>query len=96
MEKNTTGIITIRDSLIEPYYITRDKYTYTVYETITSEETGKNYDVIVGYYSNIGSCLKAIARGIRFFRNKYSSISDYLKQWKEQEEKINKLTNIEL
>jgi phosphopantetheine adenylyltransferase len=95
MDEKNTNII-IRDPLMEPYFITRDKYGYVIMETVKTEDGEKTYDIFVGAYSNLGSCLKYIAKGIRNYKNKYESVSEYLKEWKKQEERIQKLTNIEL
>ncbi len=51
----------IKDPLIEPYYIQLDDYCYAVQKGITAEESGKEYQQTLGYYTSLGNALDAIA-----------------------------------
>jgi hypothetical protein len=72
---------TIKDPLIEPYFIGVDSYCYTIYENVTPnpkyENSGKVYIKTVGYYSTFDSCLKKISKSLINSKN-YSSIKEYL------------------
>ena len=57
-----TGIRFIKDPALEPYYIQLDDYCYAVQEIIIAQESGKEYQNTLGFYTNFSNCLKAIAK----------------------------------
>jgi hypothetical protein len=71
---------------MEPYFIARDKYGY-----ILTERT-KNNNVAIGHYTNLGGCLKGLAKCIGNYKKNYSSIKEYLEDWNKQEKRIENLT----
>lgn len=82
----------IRDPHLEPFYISKDKYCYTVIELVTPTRTrGKKekapYEKAIGHYTDLGKALKAIARGRLDKPPKlYKSVKDYLAE----NERLNK------
>ena len=89
----------IKDQIIEPYFIARDQYCYTVYETVVptkmhwkKTELGESYEKALGHYSSFESALKTV---IDFKVNQegkiFGSLQEYLKEWKEVKTKIESL-----
>jgi predicted DNA-binding ArsR family transcriptional regulator len=91
----------IRDPKIEPFFISKDAYCYTIYKTVTPDirytegnKPGKDYLKALGHYSNFGSCLKALAKEKIDDNKSYNSIHDYIDSFKKVEEEIKTLLNI--
>tara|TARA_R110000822_G_scaffold233595_1_gene364966 strand:+ start:256 stop:573 length:318 start_codon:yes stop_codon:yes gene_type:complete len=94
----------IKDPALIPFHLSKDQYCYTVIETITPDEKnigkfgkkdngnqGKDYEKQLGYYSNLGSALKVIAKQKMNVKHEYSSILEYIKEWEYQKEEMEKL-----
>ena len=99
-KEELSSITVIRDPKIEPYYIGKDAYCYTVYQTITPDtrytednKPGKEYTKALGHYGNFGSCLKVIARNKTNDKQNYTSITEYLETYRQTEKLINELIN---
>jgi len=90
---NTT---TITDPGLEPFYITKDAYCYTIMERVTPSftESTKQYMRSIGHYSNFGLCLKAIAKLKLDANRDYTSVKEYLQEYKQIESSLNQLINI--
>ena len=97
---------TIKDPSIEPFYISKDQYCYTVVETITPDEKnigkfgkkdngnqGKDYEKPLGHYSSLGSALKKIAKSKLDLKTDYSTIMEYIGEWQRQQDDMEKLLN---
>jgi 23S rRNA C2498 (ribose-2'-O)-methylase RlmM len=97
-EKDNIIGVTITDPKLEPFYVTKDSYCYTIMERVTPTytENTKQYSRSVGHYSNFGSCLKKIMTLKLDNKKNYDSVSQYLKEFKQIENSINQLTNIEI
>lgn len=102
MSKEST-ITIIKDPLMEPFYVSRDSHCYTVYETITPDarytennKPGKDYSKVVGHFSSFGSSLVQIAKGQVNLKSQYSSIREYIGEYKKIESNLKQLTNIGL
>lgn len=98
IKEEFSSVTIICDPQIEPYFIGKDSYCYTIYETITpdvkyteSNKVGKEYTKPMGHYSNFGNCLKAIARLKTDNKQKYSSIQEYIETFTQTENIINQL-----
>jgi len=102
MANNTT----IKDPVLEPFFITKDQHCYTVMESITPDEKnigkfgkkdngnqGKNYEKPLGHYGSIASALKKISQAKVDLKEEYSSIMEYLNEYNQQQEIINKTLN---
>ncbi len=93
--------LTIKDPSMEPFYIKKDNYNFTVMETVKStrgfagkKASGKLNEKVVGYYTNFGFALKAVARE-KFQRKhkSYETIKEYINSWKEVENGIKQILN---
>ena len=77
---------TIKDPVLEPYYIGRDSHCYTVYEIVTPQEKylekgseGKPYEKAIGHYSSLAGALKKIARfKLDLPDRTYHSVKEYI------------------
>ena len=76
----------IKDPLLEPFHIGKDRYCYTVFETVTPDpkyadenSKGNTYEKSLGHHSHFGNALKAIARE-KLHKNEqdYNSIKEYI------------------
>lgn len=94
----------IRDAALEPYYIGKDAYCYTVYEEITPKkenlEKGKKgvkYEKPVGHYNNLGSALLKISKSkLDSNPEDYNSVLEYLKKWEEIKNNLDNLLKIKI
>jgi len=96
-----SSLTIIRDPKIEPYFIGKDAYCYTVYQTITPDtkytennKPGKDYTKALGHFSSFGHCLKSIARNKVNDKKSYESIKEYITMFQEVQEEINSLINL--
>jgi len=92
---------TIKDALLEPFYIGKDNYCYTVYEVITPDSKnleegskGKIYEKPVGHYSSFGRALECVAKCKTELRDEYSSIREYIQTYNELKNNIEQLVNV--
>jgi hypothetical protein len=91
----------IKDPTLEPFYISKDKYCYTVIELITPTRTRGSstkqkepYEKSIGHYTHINHALKAIAKGRLTSPPKlYNSIKDYLSYYEEINKELETLLN---
>tara|TARA_R110002012_G_scaffold158667_3_gene320117 strand:- start:479 stop:838 length:360 start_codon:yes stop_codon:yes gene_type:complete len=92
---------TIRDPLMEPFYIQKDRYNYTIIEKSIStrgfagkKATGKEVEKVVGYYSTFGNALYKISK-LKFHNAKgeYNSIQEYMESWNELKNGLKTLLN---
>ena len=71
----------INDSVMEPYFISMDDNCMTVNIKVTPDtrysDSGKDYNKIVGHYSNLGSALRSIAKD-KVNSKSYNSIQEYM------------------
>jgi hypothetical protein len=90
---------TIRDEALEPFYIQKDQYCYTIFESIKptgkgarKSKNGENYTKSHGHYGNFGSAVKEIGKHKLNSQDKdYSSIKEYLNDWVKIQEEIKEL-----
>jgi len=92
---------TIKDPLMEPFYIYKDKYNFTVYERFTSDKgfagkdpTGKEQERIIGHYSSFRNALNKVSKE-KFYHNEgdYNSIQEYMDTWNELKTGMETLLN---
>ena len=93
----------IKDALLEPFYIGKDSYCYTVYEVITPNSdnleegvTGKIYEKPVGHFSHFGKALECVAKSKLNLKEEYSSIREYMTSYNQIKKDIEQLININL
>jgi hypothetical protein len=101
MSNNTT----IKDPLLEPYFIGKDAHCYTVYEAVSPKKTRagtalKKGDKVVvyekpqGHYGTFGSALQKVAKlKLDQKGNSYNSIKEYIEEWDELLIELRKLQN---
>ena len=74
----------INDPVMEPYFISMDDNCMTVNIKITPDarysDSGKEYNKIVGHYSNLGSALKSIAKD-KANSKSYDSLQEYMSEY---------------
>ena len=99
-EKELSNNITIPDPFLEPFYIQKDTYGYTVLEDATPDqrytESVKKIQKTIGYYGSFGHCLRRIASLKTNNKLEYNSMSEYIEEWRIVENKINQLIKIDL
>ena len=90
----------IKDTALEPFHISKDQHCYTVVETITPEaknldkgSKGKVYEKPLGHYGNLSAALKKIVKAKVEIKEEYNSILEYIAEYDQQKETINKLFN---
>jgi hypothetical protein len=88
-----TGIRYIKDPALEPYFIQLDDYCYAVQEIIVAQESGKEYQNTLGFYSDFGSCLKAIAKS-EVKKGSYESVKEFIKEYNKIIDRLSKLTEL--
>ena len=79
----------ISDAILEPFFISKScTGGFTVYERVTKGENNTEYIKTVCYPGNFGYALKVIAEEKTNSNRNYSSIKDYVLQYKSYQEKI--------
>ena len=77
---------TIKDPILEPFFITKDQYGFTVNETIETSNMDNNLKSSkskpIGYYTNFDMALKEIAIGRLNTKNKTYSLQGYIDEWR--------------
>jgi len=81
-------MMTIKDEVLTPYYITLDESQYTL---MTEGST-----LPVGYFSNLGNALKRVSRLLTVNESNQDtlSISEYITRYEQVSQKVNDITNI--
>ena len=89
MTTKRKSIKTITDPLLEPYFITKDEYSYTIKMNVTSDAThfrakGKTttYEKSLYYYPTLGAALVRIAE-LQANNKDYSQLSEYIENYKQ-------------
>jgi hypothetical protein len=101
--KENTRSYNIVDPLIEPYYIEKDTYNFTVVEKGVStrgfggkEASGKETLKTIGFYSTLGAALLSISKlksHSSIQKSEIVSIKEYIDEYKKIETQINNLIN---
>jgi hypothetical protein len=94
-QESSSGASVIKDEVLEPFFISRDNYCYTVYENIKSSETpGNVYLKTHGHFSDLEPCLKSIAKMKIHKKKEFSSLKEYIGEWVEIQEQFNKQLSV--
>jgi hypothetical protein len=100
-EPKTSNNTIIKDPKIEPYFISKDAYCYTIYKNVIPDikytednKPGKEYQKPIGHYSSFASCLRALAKEKLDNKQHYESIKDYIQTFKNLETSIKELLNV--
>ena len=90
----------IKDPAIEPFFISKDQYCYTVYENVTPDPDnlekgvkGKEYQKAVGHYGRLGHALNKIAKSKVDLKEEYDSIVSYIREFEKQNKSMEELLN---
>lgn len=97
--KTRKSIQTITDPLLEPFFITKDEYSYTVKQKVTSDAShfrskgkSKTYEKSLHYFPTFGAALNKIAilqsggdnyDSLEKYINRYTKISNDIKKYTE-------------
>jgi predicted nucleic acid-binding Zn-ribbon protein len=97
---------TIKDPVLEPYYVSKDQYCFTVVEIITPDDKnigrfkkedkgnqGKDYEKPVSHHSTFADALKRIAKEKVSLKDEYDSIQSYVNEWTNQQEQLKEVIN---
>ena len=87
------GIRYIKDPKLEPYFIQLDDYCYAVHKMIVSQESGKEYQSTVGFYSNFDAALRAIAKN-QVNSKSYESVNEFIIEYKSVLTKLESLSPV--
>jgi hypothetical protein len=86
--KKFKQIQTITDPVLEPYFITRDEYSFTVKENVAPNSNhfrtkgkGKSYEKSLSYYPTFEAALKKIAVLKLSQKENYTSINSYIEEY---------------
>ena len=91
----------ITDPKMEPYYIGKDTYCYTVYEVVTPQEKylekdseGKDYEKPVSHHTDFGSALKRVMKEkLNREKGHYTSIKEYIERWDKLRKELKEIIN---
>lgn len=102
-------MIIIKDPILEPYYIGKDKFNYTVFEMVPAtlsgkgrrkkdavvefDPDGKTYEKSFGYYSTLGSAIGAIAKQKTPKNTSFNSLKEYMDELKSINQETQNLIN---
>lgn len=99
MTTKRKSIQTIKDPLLEPYFITKDEYSYTVKENVVSDANhfksngkSKTYEKSLYYYPSFSQAITKIA-DLKTTKKDFNSLQEYLKNYKEIKNQIKSYTD---
>ncbi len=85
--KQRKSIQTITDPLLEPFFITKDEYSYTVKQNVTSDAShfrskgnAKTYEKSLYYFTGFGQALNKIAE-LKAGVDNYDSLEEYINNY---------------
>jgi predicted HD phosphohydrolase len=97
--KRRKSIQTITDPLLEPFFITKDEYSYTVKQNVTSDAThfrskgnAKTYEKSLYYFASFDQALNKIAE-LQAGVDNYNSLNDFIKNYTKISTNIKKYTD---
>lgn len=81
-------MMTIKDEVLSPYYITLDESQYTL---MTEGST-----LPIGYFSNLGNALRRVSRLLTVNESNQGTVnlSEFISRYEEVTQKVNQATNI--
>jgi hypothetical protein len=89
MTNKRKSIKTISDPLLEPYFITKDEYSYTIKMNVTSDSKhfrskgkAKTYEKSLYYYPTIEAALMRISE-LQSNDKDYNKLSEYIENYKQ-------------
>ena len=87
-KKGAVNNTTIKDPVLDPFFLVKDQYGYIVNETLevgNEKDNNKKEKVkAIGYFGTFDSALKEIAQGkLNIKRKSYESLDEYIQEWKD-------------
>mgnify|MGYP003636500832 FL=1 len=99
-DENSVYVI-VRDPIMEPYFIQKDRYNFTVMERVTptkgfagAKAKNKELERTLGYYTTFRSALFRISK--EKFKTKsgdYDTVKDYINEWEQVRNGLDTLLN---
>lgn len=84
----------ITDPLMEPFFVSKDSHCYTVVETVESKgKSKKEYEKAIGHYSSLEGAIGKIVEAKMSLKLEYTSLQEYLTEYKTQKELLKQLIN---
>ena len=87
MTTKRKSIQTITDPLLEPFFITKDEYSYTVKQNVTSDAShfrakgkAKTYEKSLYYFANMDQALQKIAN-LKSDIGNFDSLEEYINNY---------------
>ena len=97
--KRRKSIQFITDPLLEPFFITKDEYSYTIKQNVTSDAShfrskgnAKTYEKSLYYFPNFDQALNKIAE-LKTGVDDYDNLNDFINNYKEISNQIKNYTN---
>lgn len=94
----------IKDPSLEPFFLSKDQYCYTVFESISPNNTstrgrksveGKEYQRAWGHYSKLSSAVNAIIKAKTDQKQEqYDTLKSYMEEIKQQEQQLKNLLEL--
>ena len=91
------GDTVIEDPVMEPFFIAKSSSGgYTVYERVVKGDNKTPYIKTICYPGTFNHALKSVSRELLNTKsNHYTSVKDYMTEWKDIQEKMSSLTSID-
>ena len=87
MSNKRKSIQTITDPLLEPYFITKDEYSFAVKQNVTSDAdhfrskgNSKTYEKSLFYFPNFPNAIQKIAK-LKAENGNFDSLEEYVKNY---------------
>jgi len=97
--KRRKSIQTITDPLLDPFFITKDEYSYTVKQNVESDAShfrsngkSKTYEKSLYYFPQFSQAINKIAE-LKAGLDDFNNIKDYIKNYKEISNQIKNYTD---
>jgi|TARA_B110000908_G_scaffold36596_1_gene43938 hypothetical protein len=88
MTTKRKSIQTITDPLLEPFFITKDEYSFTVKQNVTSDSShfrskgkAKTYEKSLFFYADFARALEKIAQ-VKAEMGNFDSLEEYIENYK--------------
>jgi hypothetical protein len=99
MTTKRKSIQTITDPLLEPFFITKDEYSFTVKQNVTSDSShfrskgkAKTYEKSLFFYADFARALEKIAQ-VKAEMGNFDSLEEYIENYKSISNQIKIYTN---
>jgi hypothetical protein len=97
--KRRKSIQVITDPLLEPFFITKDEYSYTIKQIIESDSShfrskgkSKTYEKSLYYFPRLDQCLNRIGN-LKSDLNNHNSLKSYMEEYKNISNQIKEYTD---